>query len=253
MDSIKSQNWSKILAVPQILWKTSSKAIFKLFGGLQVRIWTQIVAKKLSWPTRELVGFGCLWLYSPGQKPFWTLCSLCSLHSDKNELAVADDEPPHQIRSYTLLFSLFLYFLYIVDPPLHTPTTHDRACAHTPFTLASSDQSRLFDGHMIYDSHVFTSILSISNRRPPTVRPITSPCTTQSGTYYNFTLDEPYARFLVFHLYLTCLYLPFSQIIIREEPHNCPYEFPPELRFSTYALHHLALILHHFALHCTAL
>ena len=30
------------------------------------------------------------------------------------------DEPPHQIRSYTLLFSLFLHFPYIADPPLRT-------------------------------------------------------------------------------------------------------------------------------------
>ena len=30
------------------------------------------------------------------------------------------DEPPHQIHSYTLLFSLFLRCLYITDPPLRT-------------------------------------------------------------------------------------------------------------------------------------
>ena len=30
------------------------------------------------------------------------------------------DEPPHQIRSYSLLFSLFLHFPYIVYPPLCT-------------------------------------------------------------------------------------------------------------------------------------
>ena len=30
------------------------------------------------------------------------------------------DEPPHQIRSYTLIFSLFLHFPYVADPPLHT-------------------------------------------------------------------------------------------------------------------------------------
>ena len=63
----------------------------------------------------------------------------------------------------------------------------------------------------------------------------------------------PYACILVFHSYLTCLYLLFSQkIIIREEPHNCLYQFPPELRFSTYALHCLTLISHHLASHCTA-
>ena len=44
--------------------------------------------------------------------------------------------------------------------------------------------------------------------RPPVVQPITNPRTVQSGTYYNFTLDEPYACFLVDHSYLTCLYLP---------------------------------------------
>ena len=37
-----------------------------------------------------------------------------------DEAANPADEPPHQMHSYTLLFSLFLCFLYIVDPPLHT-------------------------------------------------------------------------------------------------------------------------------------
>ena len=46
---------------------------------------------------------------------------------------------------------------------------HDRARAHMTIALALLDQSRLFDGHMTYDSHVFTSILSISNVPPPAV------------------------------------------------------------------------------------
>ena len=66
------------------------------------------------------------------------------------------------------------------------------------------------------------------------------------------SMTSPYAHFLVYHSYLTCLYLPFTQNIIREEPHNCLYQLPPELRFSTYALHCLALISHYFASHCTA-
>ena len=33
---------------------------------------------------------------------------------------ISADEPPHQIRSYTILFSLFLHFPYVADPPLHT-------------------------------------------------------------------------------------------------------------------------------------
>ena len=41
----------------------------------------------------------------------------------------ADDEPPHQIHSYTLLFLLFLRFLYIIDPPLHTSTL-TQSCSH---------------------------------------------------------------------------------------------------------------------------
>ena len=75
------------------------------------------------------------------------------------------DEPPHQICSYTLLFLLFLRFLYIIDPPLCTSALMR---LHA-ITLTSSDQSCLFDGHMTYDSHVFTSILSISNMPPPAV------------------------------------------------------------------------------------
>ena len=64
----------------------------------------------------------------------------------------------------------------------------------------------------------------------------------------------PYARIIVYHLYLTCLYLPFAKKnIITEAPTNCLYESPPELRFSTYASHRLALILHYFALHHTAM
>ena len=41
------------------------------------------------------------------------------------------DEPPHQIRSYTLLFSLFLHFPYVADPPLRTSApTRPRSRSH---------------------------------------------------------------------------------------------------------------------------
>ena len=70
---------------------------------------------------------------------------------------------------------------------LHSDVTaHD--CTRMTIALASLDRSRLFDGHMIYDSHVFTSILSISNVPPPVVQPIMSSHTVRSGTFYNFTL-----------------------------------------------------------------
>ena len=66
------------------------------------------------------------------------------------------------------------------------------------------------------------------------------------------SITSPYAHFLVCHLYLTCLYLPFAENIIAKALTNCLYESPPELRFSTYALHRLMLTSHYFALHCTA-
>ena len=47
----------------------------------------------------------------------------------------AADEPPHQIRSYTLLFSLFLHFPYIADPPLRTSApTRPRSRSHDNHT-----------------------------------------------------------------------------------------------------------------------
>ena len=75
-----------------------------------------------------------------------------------------------------------------------------------------------------------------------------APC----GQALSITL--PYACFLVFHSYLTCLYLPFKgHHHHQRRAHNCLYQFPPELRFSTYTSHNLALISHHFASHCTAM
>ena len=154
------------------------------------------------------------------------------------------DEPPHQIHSYTLLFSLFHYFLYIINPPLHTPCTDATACNHTcthmTITLTSLDQSM---------DTCFISILSIPNVHPPMVQPITSPHTTQPGTFYSFTSDEPYVCFLVCHSYLTCLYLPFAP----EKNHTIyPYEFPPDFKLSTCASHSITFASHHFALHHTA-
>ena len=118
----------------------------------------------------------------------------------------AVDEPPHQICSYTLLFLLFLYFLYIVDPPLCTPA---------PTRLDRTRTRFIWPISLIWWTHVlrftcFISILSKPNVCPPMVQPIMSPRTMQSGTYYSFASDEPYALFLVDHSYLTCMYLPFD-------------------------------------------
>ena len=52
------------------------------------------------------------------------------------------DEEAHQILSYTLLFLLFHYFLYVTDSPQCTPTdmtAHDMTthiCIHSCMTLA---------------------------------------------------------------------------------------------------------------------
>ena len=56
-----------------------------------------------------------------------------------------DDEPPHQILLYTLLFLLFHYFLYIADLPLCTPTdvtAHDMMQSHA-FAPAHTQHSPL--------------------------------------------------------------------------------------------------------------
>ena len=85
----------------------------------------------------------------------------------------------------------------------------------------------------------------------PLLRSDQSQALTPCGQALSIT--SPYAHFLVFHSYLTCLYLPFAKKkIITEALTNCLYESPPELRFSTYALHCLASISHYFASHHTA-
>ena len=151
------------------------------------------------------------------------------------------DEPPHQIHSYTLLFSLFLHFPYIANPPLCTSApTRPHAIA-----LALARQSRLFDGHMTYNSHVFTSILSISNVPPSAVQPITRSRTAWSGTFYSFAICSHSCLPFVFNLPVFTFH---QKNIITEAPTNCLYESPPELRFRTYASHLFRTISHYFAL-----
>ena len=67
------------------------------------------------------------------------------------------------------------------------------------------------------------------------------------------SITSPYAHFLVFHSYLTFLYLPFTKRkIIVKAPTNCLYESPPKLRFRTYASRSFHTISHYFASHRTA-
>ena len=113
-------------------------------------------------------------------------------------------------------------------------------------TLASLDRSRLFDGHMTYDSLLF-----LVSPTCPLLWSDQSQALAPCGQALSIT--SPYAHFLVVHSYLTCLYLPFSQNIITEALTNCLYESPPELRFSTYTSHRLALISHYSTSHRTAM
>ena len=84
--------------------------------------------------------------------------------------------------------------------PYAPPLRRDRTHARTTIALTLSDRSCLFDGHMTYDSHVFTSILSVSNVPPPAVRPITRSRTMQSGTFYSFAICSHSCLPFVFNL-----------------------------------------------------
>ena len=140
---------------------------------------------------------------------------------------------------FCFFFTFSTLSIHHYAPPLRSDRTH--TCACMTITLASSNRSHLFDGHMTYDSHVF-----LVSPTCPLLRSDQSWALAPCGQALSITF--PYAHFLVYHSYLTCLYFTFRKIIIREEPHHCLYQFPSELRFSTYALHCLALISHYFAI-----
>ena len=124
----------------------------------------------------------------------------------------------------------------------------DRARARTTITLALSDRSRLFDGHIAYDSHVFTSILSVSNVPPPAVRPITSSRTRRSGTFSNFTLCSHSCLPFVFNLPVFTFHqgtsLPKPQpIAYMSLPQNWDFALTLHTYFALFCtiLHHIAL------------
>ena len=102
------------------------------------------------------------------------------------------------IRYAHIPFYFHFSFTFPTSPIHHyaPPLRRD----HTTIALAPSDQSHLFDGHMTYDSHVFTSILSVSNVPPPAVRPIMRSRTARSGTFYSFTICSHSCLPFVFNL-----------------------------------------------------
>ena len=131
------------------------------------------------------------------------------------------DEPGSFILPYTHLHIIAFLSLSLhhwstaVHPTNATFHMSLHNCSHMTLTFTSLDQPHLVDGHTMYNSHVYIYIFSY-DMCPPIVWPIMNHHATWSGTYYSFTLDEPCACFLVYHLYLTCLYLPFN-------PEHCTF------------------------------
>ena len=104
---------------------------------------------------------------------------------------------------YPSIFAFPSLSLHCRSTPMHLHsdgTARDRARSRTTIALALSDRSRLFDGHMTYDSHVFTSILSVSNVPPPAVRPIMRSRTARSGIFYSFAICSHSCLPFVFNL-----------------------------------------------------
>ena len=104
---------------------------------------------------------------------------------------------------YAHIPSYFCFSFAFPTLPIHhyaPPLRRDHDRARSTIALTLSDRSRLFDGHMTYDSHVFTSILSVSNVPPLAVRPITSSRTAQSGTFYSFAICSHSCLPFIFNL-----------------------------------------------------
>ena len=143
----------------------------------------------------------------------WTL-----LHPTQNTV----DEPPHQICSYTLLFSLFLHFLYIVDPPLCTSTPtrpHALTLARQSHSLYRTNLAYLMDIWLTI--HMYLLLFLVSPMCPLLWSDQSQALAPHGQALF---LTSPYAHIIVYHSYLTCLYLPFTQNIITEALTNCLYE-----------------------------
>ena len=102
------------------------------------------------------------------------------------------------IRYAHIPFYFCFSFTFPTLPIHHYAPLLQRDC--TTIALALSDRSRLFDGHMTYDSHVFTSIISVSNVPPPAVQPIMRSRTARSGTFYSFAICSHSCLPFVFNL-----------------------------------------------------
>ena len=139
---------------------------------------------------------------------FSLLTRMVTLLSDTPHLAMLNIQMRWWASSsdtliYPSIFAFPLLSLHCRSTTMHLrsdATAYDCTHARTTIALTSSDWSRLFDGHMTYDSHVFTSILSVSNVPPPAVWPITSSHTARSGTFYSFAICSHSCLPFVFNL-----------------------------------------------------
>ena len=172
---------------------------------------------------------------SPAQAKFWTWAgTVCYLHGD---------EPPHQIRSYTLLFSLFLHFPHIANPPLHTSTPtqpHAIALARQSHSLYWTELAYLMDIWLTIHMYL---LLFLVSPMCPLLWSDQSQGLTPCGQA--LSIASPYARILVYHSYLTCLYLPFTTQHHYRSLNQFPIWVSPRIEIS-----HLrfTLISHYFTL-----
>ena len=149
------------------------------------------------------------------------------------------DEPPHQIHSYTLLFSLFLHFPYIADPPLRT------SAPMRSHSLYQTDLAYLMDIWLTIHMYL---LLFLASPTCPLLRSDQSQVLAPRGQA--LSIASPYARILVYHLYLTSLYLPFAK---KEHHYRSPNQLPIWVSPRIEILHlRFMLISHYFASHCTA-
>ena len=135
---------------------------------------------------------------------------------------VHGDEPLHQIHSYTLLFLLFLHFLYIADPPLCTsapmrPHAIALVLAWQLHLLYQTDLAYLMDIWLTIHMYL---LLFLVSPMCPLLRSDQSWVLVPRGQALSIAL--PYACIFVYHSYLTCLYLPFAT----EHHYRSPNQLP---------------------------
>ena len=140
------------------------------------------------------------------------------------------DGPPYQIPFYFhFSFTSSISLIHHYTPPHQCNRTWLYSHSHNIHTCFMGLISLIWWTHDLWFT-CFTSILSIPNMCPPRVWPIMSPCTAWSGTYYSFTSDDPYARFLVYHSYLTCLYFTFHSDHHQRRTNQLPIWVSPRIQ-----------------------